>query len=460
MLTYVFFAFLGLSVMIALTDWRRGWIFAVLCGVLQDPARKLTPGMPVYLTLSILVVYAAILFTAHRTLQLAIRDFARRFAKVWAAFAIFFLFLIIAAGNGLINFGIGFWKAPIFSLLIYIAPIPAIIFGYVYLQREEMLFDFFRFYSVTTSIALIGSVLEYLRIDFPALGMVLQQGDYIRHLPGVQIRMISGFYRAPDMMAWHAATLTSIAIAMMVRGGMGRRTWPWMAAAAWGFFNCMISGRRKAIYYVIVFTLVFVWRYLRRLKAAQVAAFVAAAIVLGLVVQRMSSNEESSVYTKGALTTRQELAERLEGGVMETFRQFGIMGAGLGTATQGAQYFLSGDRSLSWQEGGLGKLAVELGLPGLLAAALFVIMGFRYMLLITAQPDLPETSQLGRVTLFGLVIANAANFAASAQAYSDPVLTLIAAFFAGCLFATAALDERTAAVAPRPAQPVAAAATA
>ena len=35
-------------------------------------------------------------------------------------------------------------------------------------------------------------------------------------------------------------------------------------------------------------------------------------------------------------------------------------------------------------------------------------------------------------------------FLASAQAYSDPVLTLMSAFIAGCLFATATLDEQLA----------------
>lgn len=448
MITLAFLAFLAFAAMVALTDWRRGWLLAVVVGILQDPVRKLTPGVPVEITFSILVVYLAIMIACQRTLQQALKDFARRFASLWTAFVLLFAFLLIAAANGLINFGIGLWKVPMLSLIVYLAPLPAILIGYIYLQREEGLYQFFRFYSIVTSIALIGSVLEYLRVDSAALGMVSQQGDYIRHLPGVQIRMISGFYRAPDIMAWHASTLTSIAIAMVVRGELGRRTWPWMAAAAWGFFNCMISGRRKAIYFVAVFAAVFVWGYIKRLKPAQIVAFVGAAVVLALVVDKISSNEQASVYAKGALTTREEVTERLEGGVIETFRQFGIMGAGLGTATQGAQHFLTGDRQMSWQEGGLGKLAVELGLPGLLAAAFFAWTAFRYMLKIARHPDIPESSQLARVTLFALVIANVANFAASAQAYSDPVLALITTFLAGCLFAAATLDER--APAPEP----------
>ena len=43
-----------------------------------------------------------------------------------------------------------------------------------------------------------------------------------------------------------------------------------------------------------------------------------------------------------------------------------------------------------------------------------------------------------------MVLANVGNFLASAQAYSDPVLTLLTSFFAGCLLATAATESRLA----------------
>lgn len=453
MITASFLALLGLAVTVSLTDWRRGWILAVICGVVQDPVRKLTPGMPVALSLSVVVVYMTILVAISERIQRGAREFGRRFPALTSRFGILFFFLLLAAANGLITFGVSSWKAPLLSLFIYLAPIPAVLLGFLYLEREDMLYAFFRFYTLLTSAVLIGSLFEYLRFDWRALGMVLQEGDYIRHLPGIQIRMISGFYRAPDIMAWHAATMTSIAIGMIVRRGIGRNAWPWMAAAGWGFFNCMISGRRKAIYYVAVFALALLWRYMSRLKPAQVAAVAAAGLVLAGVIHRMSSNEKTSVYAKGALTTQEEVTERLSGGVLDTFEQFGIMGAGLGTATQGAHYLVADAQAgkLGWQEGGLGKLAVELGLPGLIAVALLAWVLVRVLLRITKVPDFPESSQLSRVILFALLVANVANFMASAQAYSDPVIVLITAFFAGCLFATTTLDERAgaAAVVPR-----------
>jgi hypothetical protein len=440
-----FLLLVAIACTVALTDWRRAWLLAILVGVLQDPARKLTPGMPVYLTFSIIGIYAAILIGAREQLAAGMRDFTRRFNQLWAAFGILFLCLALATLNGIATFGIALWKAPLVSLFTYLAPLPAVLFGYVYLDREERLFVFFRAYSLITSVALIGAPAEYLRLDWPALGMVQQVGDYIRHLPGIQIRMISGFYRAPDIMGWHAATLTCIGIGMMVRAGIRRSSWPWMVASGWGFLNCMISGRRKAVYFVAVFAVIFVWRYIRSLTTRQLVALVSSGLVLALVIHRISSDEDSKNYARGAVASQQDFQERLEGGVFETIQQFGFMGAGLGTATQGVQHLLGDRERPGWQEGGLGKLAIELGVPGLLAALLVALAGARVLYAISGVPDLPETGKIGRVMLFALVVANITNFMASAQAYSDPVLALITCFFVGSLFATAALDERVAA---------------
>ena len=448
MITILFVAFLGLAVTVAITDWRLGVLMMVMTGALQDPARKLTPGTPFVMTMSVIVIYAAIIIATQSQLQKALADFTKRFAAVWAAFGVTIFFIVLAAVNGLMTNGITLWRVPVASLFIYLAPLPAVLVGYLYIDREERLFTFIRFYCIVTSVALVGTLLEYLRVDSRALGMVAQTGDYIRFLPGIQVRMLSGFYRGPDIMAWHAATLTCLAITMVVRAGISRSAGWWSAVAAWGCFNTIISGRRKAIYMIAIFAAVFVWRYFRRLKTQQVTAFIIAALAIAFVVHELASNEHSNVYTRAALTTQQELAERLEGGLWGTIEQSGYLGEGLGVATQGTYHFATGDQAsqgvFGWQEGGLGKLAVELGIPGLLAAAFLMWRALFMMNRIAMHPDVPGSTQIARVMLFALILANMGNFLASAQAYSDPVLTLLTAFLAGALFGTARLDEQPA----------------
>lgn len=444
MITLLFGGILLAAMAVALSNWRHGWLAAVLCGILQDPVRKLTPGTPAVLTMSIVAVYAVILFAALGALQRNRADFARRFPNLYSTIALFLVMLVFAAMNGLATFGLSAWKVPALSFLIYLLPIPAVLLGYSWLTREEQLIRFFQFYAVVTSAAMIGTVLEYLWVRSPVLGMVAMPWGYIRHLPGIEIRVLSGIYRAPDIMGWHAAMLTAIAVTLAVRARVLTRAWPWIAVAAWGFLNCLISGRRKALYMVLVFALAFFWRYIRRLTTAQVALIVILGAALGLVINEIRSGRDTEVYARGAKTTAGEVLQRLEGGLIGTLQQGSILGAGLGAATQGIRHVSGRETDFGWQEGGLGKLTAELGLPGLVVAMMLVWAILRMMMRISAVSDIPGTSQLIRVALFAMVVANIGNFLASAQAYSDPVLTLMTAFLAGCLFATATLDERLA----------------
>jgi len=216
----------------------------------------------------------------------------------------------------------------------------------------------------------------------------------------------------------------------------------WSTVAGWGFLNCMIAGRRKAVYYIIIFGAAFLWRYIRRVKNAQAFAMIGVLLFLGVVLRNLVATEQTSIYARTAVASRGEIAERLEGGLIGTFQQFGWMGAGLGTATQGVRHLLGSDTNIGWQEGGLGKFAIELGLPGVIAVGVMGWIVIRLLLRLTAIGDVKGSSQFVRAGLFALVVANVASFLASAQAYTDAILALTAGFFVGALFATATLDER------------------
>jgi hypothetical protein len=440
----VYLALIGLATLFALVDWRRAWLFVIICGVVQDPVRKLTPGSPVWISFLVIILYGAIIIGARRELLADGRDFARRFPTISTSLMMVFITLCVAAMNGIVTYGVALWKVPLLSLITYCVPLLAAAFGYTWLRREEGMYAYLRIYAWVTAIALIGTFLEYLRVESPIFGLVAYQGDYIRHLPGIQIRLLSGIYRSPDVMAWHAAMLTSIAIAFALRHGFGRAMLLWSGVAAWGFFNCMVAGRRKAIYFVVVFVAVFLWRSLKRVRAAQALAVVSLLLLLALVVRQLAQDDETSIYARGALTTQSEIAQRLQGGIFETFSQFGLMGAGLGTATQGVYHLLGNRAIVGWQEGGLGKLAVELGLPGILALLVLGWFMIRLLLRLTAIADVPGSSHFLRALLFALTVANATGFIVSAQAYTDAVLALMTGFLGGCLFATATLDERAA----------------
>ncbi len=437
----VFLAVLAPACAYALVDWRRAWLLVIVIGALQDPVRKLTPGAPVWVSFLVVVLYACVIFASRHALLAHLADFSRRFGAIYTVITAFIFLLLLSALNGVFTFGVANWRVPLISLFTYLVPLVAALFGYAWLQREEAILTFFRLYAAVTTVALLGTMAEYFRVQSPLLGMVAFTGDYIRHLPGIQIRLLSGIYRGPDIMALHAATLTAIAIAMALRAGVGRLTILWGGLAMWGFINCMLAGRRKAIYFVVVFVVTFLWRYARRVRTAEIFALIVVLGALYGIVRNLAAGEQTSVYARGAVASEAELKQRFEGGALDTFRQYGLMGAGLGSATQGVHHLL-GQNNLGWQEGGLGKLAAEVGLPGILALLVLGTLVFRMLMRLTYIGDVPGCSQFIRVTLLGLVVANGSSFIASAQAYSDAVLALTFGFFIGCLFATAALDER------------------
>lgn len=437
----LYLCLLGVACAYALIDWRRSWLLVALCGVVQDPVRKLTSDTPVGVSFVVVLLYATILFSARHEISRQMGDFSRRFANLYNAILAFFILLVIAGLNGLVTYGFDKWKVPLVSLFTYCVPLIAAILGYAWLRSETMMYRWFQLYAVLTALALVGTLLEYLRVQSQVLGLVAYEGDYIRHLPGIQIRLLSGLYRSPDIMAWHASMLTSIAVGMALRSGLGKRFVIWSSIAAWGFFNCMIGGRRKAIYFVVVFCAAFLWRYFRRVRHAQVFAVLGVLLVLGGVVRELAEGEATNIYTRAAVTTQSEITARLEGGAWETLKQFGLMGAGLGTATQGVHHLL-GENNIGWQEGGLGKLAIEVGLPGITAIFLIGILTLRLLLRLTRIGDVQGSSQFIRAMLFALMVANVSAFLASAQAFTDAVLGLTAGFLVGCLFATATLDEK------------------
>jgi hypothetical protein len=441
MAALTFIALVGLAAGTALIDYRKGWYAAILIGVLQDPARKLIPGHPAILVLTVMVVYAAIIVGAAPLLESGAYYFRRRYRNIDRLLPLLAVVLIIAAVNGMVTFGVSQWEAPALSLFIYCAPIPAIIFGYVFTRNEEDLIRFLKFYSALTSIALISVPLEYLRVNSPVLGTVALGEDWIRHLPGLQVRILSGTYRSPDIMAWHAAMLAMIALFMIIRRGFPRG-WLWMVTFAWGFLNCLLSGRRKMLYMIAVFVVVLLWKYWRRFTVAQMVSFALAIGLVWLVVNQIStSSEGTQVYAKGARTTRGEILQRLEGGIMETFRQNGLMGAGLGSATQGTRHVVRPGANLGWQEGGAGKLALELGLPGLLFAIWFLVVLARTMTRIAFTRDVGGDFQMIRIALIAFLAGNFVSFLVSHQPYSDGVLVLMNAFLAGALFATPRFNE-------------------
>ncbi len=219
----------------------------------------------------------------------------------------------------------------------------------------------------------------------------------------------------------------------------------WIAFAAWGVICVLLAGRRKMIGMPIVFAATYyllgMW-----LKAANPRRLVqlatVGALVLGVALMLAREVDVSQEYADYATTLFTEGAQRsnemIVGSSLVTLRQSGLLGSGLGTATQGRQHVRDDNRSgdagqpRAWQEDGGSRLFRELGVPGILLVALagLIFLGcFRAALRIMPLHHPLQALQIG---ITAVILANLASFAISHQQYSgDPGTGMMLCMFVG-----------------------------
>jgi O-antigen ligase len=116
-----------------------------------------------------------------------------------------------------------------------------------------------------------------------------------------------------------------------------------------------------------------------------------------------------------------------------TYRQSGFFGEGVGTATQGAHH-LKVKRPRTWQEGGLSRILVELGVPGFICFLMLAIaLVWRVLSLITKHLE-PKSKEFPIMAgLGGVLFANACSFVVSYQIFGDPFIIVFFSLLVGFL---------------------------
>jgi hypothetical protein len=162
--------------------------------------------------------------------------------------------------------------------------------------------------------------------------------------------------------------------------------------------------------------------------------FIKAAVSAGTVGVAMGPSALSAQTDQS-----QEIPERFQqlglAPVRWAIDSFGVWGAGLGTGSQGTQHFTRTVKSGA-AEGGLGKITMELGVPGLVAIFFLAAAFARYLwrLLTSLSRASPAHARLA----YGLVaylLANGAAFTVATQAFGDLFVLLMLGWATGFLLA-------------------------
>lgn len=435
MLILAFFTLVAVASALALRDWRRGMLLMLMIAALQDPVRKLLPGAPAFMVLGFFPVWLATVLAAVSGRDRVVRLFNAQHPQISGWMVV----LIVAMVPGVLvtlQYGGGAWMVACLGLLSYLLPLSGLIVGVALIRDLASLRRFMMGYSALVAVMLVGAPLEYFNV-FPgwtALGTEVLNKDWVRYIShGHTIKLHSGFYRSPDIMGWHAATLLMFSLTLFLLPGRNRAYW--LLLAAWAGACLLISGRNKMIFMPAVWAMVLLVlqiRYGRVARLGRIAAAVGGVLMVGGIIASQADIEQD--YFLHVSTGSGGVFERLQKDsfdtVRETLRQSGIWGIGIGSASQGRQY-LNVKVGRGWQEGGLGKLIAELGVVGITAV---VILGLAIALLLHRGlgrvPREPEP-QIAYSALLGFLAANVACFVNSHLAFADGGVVLLAAVMAG-----------------------------
>lgn len=447
----VLYVMLGLSLLLALralADWRKGLMMMVLLAAVQDPLRKLVPGTPGWLVLITMPIFLAAVSVSMIRTKRWWGNFRRQFPSV-ATGMILLPVLALPAAFISATYGEGTWKATLLGAFSYSIIFIAMIAGYHYARSLDQLRRLIVVYCLVNAVMLLGGVFEYAGwfAGSPMLGSRALGYEWIRWGHGYTVDMIAGFYRSADVMGWHAAAVSMLALVLAATGrGISRRGWLLVSALA--IVALLLCGRRKMVYMLPVFLLALGWIFWQAGRSSRIVALlglllipVGSVWVVGDVIGEGSANIR--YYSGQGLESNAFQTVQAHGfeSVAETFRQSGFFGHGLGFATPGS-HNLKIERPRTWQESAPSRIMAELGVPGALGF-LFVMMAIGLSLWRLTVRELRARSKQGLYAagLVAFFIANVGSLTVSGQILADPFIATFLGILVGLAMSTPRLAE-------------------
>lgn len=423
--------------LVALGNWRAGIYAGLLLDCLRDPVRKLVEDQSVLITIGGAAVWGAMLLRMLIDHQSEIGTLLRRYPAMRSMIAFLLLAVIPGAMLSCLLYP-GGWKLAVIGSASYLAPLVGIAAGYFLATSEDQVYRLLKGYALINSIALIGVPLEYFDFDIPALGGI--QTEWVRYREGYTVDLIAGFYRSPDIMGLHAAHVVMFSSLLFLRSRSATK-FGWAGAVLWAGTCMLLSGRRKMVGIPLVFLAAYIGiariRGLQHIDRLVVLVATCCLLAAGVFIF-VWDDGISQEYTEYAGTIITEGAVRVNDvvirGSIGTMQQVGLLGAGIGTATQGRHYVTRAvsRRLRGWQEDGVSRLIMEFGIPGLIFVAISGCCLLRCLWQALKLVPPHHSVQALQVGALGVVFGDFASAIISHQQFSgDPVSGLIVTMLAG-----------------------------
>lgn len=417
--------------------WRWGLLLCPLVGFAQDPIRKILPGRPVVLAVVVAGVVGVCLVSAlQRGGSGWLRSFAVFYPKLRIPLVLFTVVVVLQAVRTMLLYGNRTMAG--IGLLGYLSPTAAVAAFYLLARDWRQSRRWLAAYVALAALAGATVVLHFLGVDSRFFDSIALDSVYG---VGRRVQMYCGILRSSEFAAFHSATAACIALAWASGVRRPKVLVPVGLLTSVLLLAVLVSGRRKMLAQFALFLVLFLFlearaRGSRGRVLTAVAALGIAVGILAVVSAREGTSGDLQPYLLRGGSVVGESVERLTmmtvGAFSGVFANVGFFGAGAGIASQGTQYYnSSGPVIWSNPEGGLGRVMVELGVPGL---ALLIALGWataqalRNVARFAARLDAPDSHLV--LGLVAILPSNAAVFVSAQQLYGDPfVLIVLGAIF-------------------------------
>lgn len=434
-------------------DWQNGLLVTLLIGFAQDPIRKLAPNQPAFYVGFVLIAFLA---TAFVLLQRRGGRFDLQYMFLTSPslsfwLSCFIVLIFLQALNGLL-----LWDIPVRVIIgvgFYLSPLLGLWLGFHLGLNPRLLIKSLYLYISLASAFAITAFLDYRGIDIPLFQSV-GGGQLIHFRYGFYVKGATGLWRSTDLAAMHMTIASCLSVILaFVQPSIFRRNLFVFISFLIGSLT-LLTGRRKAIVQIVVFLGLFLWLigvYGSSQGRPRFFGFLLTLVGIASFAFLLDPSEfigdNFNEYISRAQSAPNDLVSRFNVlGVsafqrgLEISRGFGI---GVGTLAQTGSAkiaFVQREGFAFVSESGIGKIAAELGFPGVLILA-FILFHFFSILrnnlrLVRYLPPDMATLLIG---LLSFAISNLPFFSSAAGVYGDPFVLIMCSISLGCFLAVPSL---------------------
>ncbi|MEB3255077.1 MAG: hypothetical protein VKJ05_01685 [Synechococcaceae cyanobacterium] len=437
-----------LAIFLADGNWRDSLIYSVVIGFLQDPLRKITPNQPsLYVGLVLIGVVLTALLLYSRTGRLSLEALFSRDRQLIGVVEIFLGLLLLQSLNSFLN--LGSTTLTLVGMGFYLSPLIALWLGFQFALQPSAVQRFVRMYLVMAFLFAFTLFLSYRGLETPLFKEV-GSGVLINIVElGTMQQGFVGLWRTSEIAAWHLATACCFLLILAVSSRRSNLISLAGAAVVVLLVLSTLTGRRKVLTLVVgfigLYSLFIALRGDSRIRGNVLVGFGGAGLLISLLLSSGVNPTDSGTlggFVRRTASVWGDIDERFQGSglgaIGAAIEAAGPFGYGVGAAAQGAKSLGIQVSQGTWAaEGGLGKIAAELGLAGItLFVMIIVLLGFLYWRIIGQLRFAPPSYSLLNLGLLSFLAANLPNFAVASQAYGDPFILSILGVSAGFVLAS------------------------